>query len=206
MFHHAIFMASVFRHVIRNRIKCVPVLELISIYWLMSFFLTREFPTTYYCTYLDLWTRLIYVEFYVPNIRSCKRFICRIVSFSFEESQLICFAFLYFYFTFLCFAFLCLAMTSTWVTFLLFFIVRMVHAQDLRITVVVNADSTNAVELTACSNIPDLSLYFLFSTAFFQFPNGSSAVAGQHIYVANDIINFTAFYGFAPDFTSSIAF
>ena len=68
------------------------------------------------------------------------------------------------------------------------------------------------IELYVLSDIPDLSL---FGVGFANNGGGTdgeeftfdavSATAGQFIYVASDLDNFTAFFGFAPDFVTSSA-
>ncbi len=67
-----------------------------------------------------------------------------------------------------------------------------------------------AVEFYVVNDIPDLSLYGFGSAnngggsdgQEFTFP-AVSATAGDYIYVATETTNFTAFFGFAPDYTSS---
>ena len=70
-----------------------------------------------------------------------------------------------------------------------------------------------AVELTAISDIADLSRYSLDSatngslatpTSQFTFPAGSVA-AGDRVYVSSETAGFTEYFGFAPTYTSSIA-
>jgi hypothetical protein len=69
-----------------------------------------------------------------------------------------------------------------------------------------------AVEVRACADIADLSIYGLGSAnngggtdgEEFTFP-ADSAVEGQFIYVASEAPQFTAFFGFAPDYTHSMA-
>ena len=67
-----------------------------------------------------------------------------------------------------------------------------------------------AVELTVLEDIADLSVFGLGSAnngggsdgEEFTFP-ADSAAAGDRIYVASEAPQFTAFFGFAPDYTSS---
>ncbi|NDV61782.1 hypothetical protein G0Q06_04900 [Puniceicoccales bacterium CK1056] len=69
-----------------------------------------------------------------------------------------------------------------------------------------------AIEVYVTADIPDLSIYGLGSAnngggsdgEEFTFPVGS-ATAGDFIYVASEVPQFTAFFGFAPDFTSGAA-
>jgi hypothetical protein len=89
-------------------------------------------------------------------------------------------------------------------------------ASDLIITGVIDGPLTGglpkAVEVRACADIADLSIYGLGSAnngggtdgEEFTFP-ADSAVEGQFIYVASEATGFTAFFGFAPDYTSSAA-
>jgi hypothetical protein len=88
---------------------------------------------------------------------------------------------------------------------------------QLQISAVVDATLPGAlpkaVELVVCSDISDLSMYGLESAnngggaqkVEFTFPSGSSASAGDFIYVASERAQFEAFFGFAPTFTSSSA-
>ncbi len=89
-------------------------------------------------------------------------------------------------------------------------------ASDLVITGVVDGPLTGgipkAIEVVACADIADLSIYGLGSAnngggtdgEEFTFP-ADSAVAGQYIYVSYDVDAFTAFFGFAPDYTDANA-
>jgi len=89
-------------------------------------------------------------------------------------------------------------------------------ASDLIITGVIDGPLTGglpkAVELKACADIADLSVYGLGCAnngggsdgVEFTFP-GDSAVEGQFIYVATEETQFTAFFGFAPDYTDGDA-
>jgi hypothetical protein len=69
-----------------------------------------------------------------------------------------------------------------------------------------------AVELVACSDIADLSIYGLesanngggASAAEFTFPSGSAS-AGDFIYVASETEQFEAFFGFSPNFLDNAA-
>lgn len=69
-----------------------------------------------------------------------------------------------------------------------------------------------AVEFYAVSDIPDLGVYSLSSAnngaalpavAEFVFPVGVSVAAGDYVYVASEAAGFTAYFGFAPDFTTT---
>ena len=69
------------------------------------------------------------------------------------------------------------------------------------------------VELYVVNNITDLSLYGISSanngggttgTPEFTFP-AVAATAGTYIYVASESVEFTNFFGFAPDYTTSAA-
>ncbi len=69
-----------------------------------------------------------------------------------------------------------------------------------------------AIELTALVNIADLSIYGLANANNGGASNGAplltlsgSLLAGETIYVASEAPQFTAYFGFAPDFTSSVA-
>ena len=87
---------------------------------------------------------------------------------------------------------------------------------DLVITGVVDGPLTGglpkAVELYVANDIPDLSIYAVGSAnngggtdgQEFTFP-AVSATAGDFIYVASESIGFTAFFGFAPNFTNAAA-
>lgn len=90
-------------------------------------------------------------------------------------------------------------------------------ASDLIITGVIDGPITGgvpkAVELKACADIADLSIYGLSSANNGGGPTGApeftfpadSAVEGQFIYVSYDVDGFTAFFGFAPDYTDGSA-
>jgi hypothetical protein len=87
---------------------------------------------------------------------------------------------------------------------------------DLVITGIIDGPLTGglpkAVELYAVNAIPDLSIYGLGSASNgggtdgieFTFP-ADSIPAGKCIYVATDITNFNAFFGFDPDYTNGTA-
>lgn len=87
---------------------------------------------------------------------------------------------------------------------------------DLMITGVIDGDLTGglpkAIQLTALNDIADLSIYGVGSAnngggtdgQEFTFP-AIPLAAGTTIYVASEITSFTAFFGFAPDFTSGTA-
>ena len=68
-----------------------------------------------------------------------------------------------------------------------------------------------AVELVALSDIADLSVYGLESAnngnpaSAPEFTLSGAAAAGDSIFVASEATGFTAFFGFAPTFTSSVA-
>lgn len=84
-------------------------------------------------------------------------------------------------------------------------------ASDLIITGVIDGPLTGglpkAIEVKACADIADLSIYGLGSAnngggtdgEEFTFP-ADSAVEGQYIYVSNEDVQFQAFFGFAPDY------
>ena len=84
-------------------------------------------------------------------------------------------------------------------------------ASDLIITGVIDGPLTGgipkAVELIACADIADLSIYGVGCAnngggtdgEEFTFP-ADSAVEGQFIYLATEVDAFTAFFGFAPDY------
>jgi hypothetical protein len=90
-------------------------------------------------------------------------------------------------------------------------------ASDLIITGVVDGPLTGgipkAIEVRACADIADLSIYGLSSANNGAGPTGApeftfpadSAVEGQYIYVATEADAFTAFFGFAPDYTNGSA-
>ncbi len=69
-----------------------------------------------------------------------------------------------------------------------------------------------AIELTVLEDIADLSIYAVGSAnngngggdEEFEFP-AVSATMGDRIYIATEDIDFTAFFGFAPDYTSNAA-
>ena len=89
-------------------------------------------------------------------------------------------------------------------------------ATDLLITGVIDGPLTGgipkAVELYVVNDIPDLSIFGLGAAnngggtdgEEFTFP-ADSATAGEFIYVATEIPEFTNFFGFAPDYTSGSA-
>ncbi len=89
-------------------------------------------------------------------------------------------------------------------------------ATDLLITGVVDGPLTGgipkAVELYVVNDIPDLSIYGIGAAnngggtdgEEFSFP-ADAATAGQFIYVATESIEFTNFFGFAPDYTNGTA-
>ena len=89
-------------------------------------------------------------------------------------------------------------------------------ATDLLITGVVDGPLTGgipkAVELYVVNDIPDLSIYGIGAAnngggtdgEEFTFP-ADAATAGQFIYVATESIEFTNFFGFAPDYTDGTA-
>jgi hypothetical protein len=89
-------------------------------------------------------------------------------------------------------------------------------ASDLIITGVCDGPLTGgipkAVELKACADIADLSIYGLGCAnngggtdgEEFTFP-ADSAVEGQFIYVSYEVDAFTAFFGFAPDYNGGQA-
>ena len=89
-------------------------------------------------------------------------------------------------------------------------------ASDLIITGVIDGPLTGglpkAVELIACADIADLSIYGVGCAnngggtdgEEFTFP-ADSAVEGQFIYLATEVDMFTAFFGFAPDYTDYTA-
>jgi len=89
-------------------------------------------------------------------------------------------------------------------------------ASDLIITGVLDGPLTGgipkAVELKACADIADLSIYGVGCAnngggtdgEEFTFP-ADSAVEGQFIYLATEADAFTAFFGFAPDYVDYTA-
>jgi len=89
-------------------------------------------------------------------------------------------------------------------------------ASDLIITGVVDGPLPGglpkAVELKACADIADLSIYGLGCAnngggtdgEEFTFP-ADSAVEGDFIYVSYEVDGFTSFFGFAPDYTDNVA-
>ena len=66
-----------------------------------------------------------------------------------------------------------------------------------------------AIELFATSAIPDLSIYSIDNANNGGAFDGTtialsgSAAAGQYIYVASEAVEFTAYFGFSPNFTGS---
>ncbi len=89
-------------------------------------------------------------------------------------------------------------------------------ATDLLITGVIDGPLTGglpkAVELYVVNDIPDLSIFGVGGAnngggsdgEEFTFP-ADSATAGQFIYLATEAIEFTNFFGFAPDYTDGTA-
>lgn len=89
-------------------------------------------------------------------------------------------------------------------------------ASDLIITGVIDGPLTGgipkAIEVRACADIADLSIYGLGSAnngggtdgEEFTFP-ADSAVEGQFIYLSYETDGFTAFFGFAPDYLDGSA-
>ena len=90
-------------------------------------------------------------------------------------------------------------------------------AQDLIITAVYDGPRTGGtpkgVELYVAADIADLSVYGVASanngggpsaTPEFVFP-AAPATAGDYLYVASEVPEFTAFFGFAPDYVSGAA-
>ena len=89
-------------------------------------------------------------------------------------------------------------------------------ATDLLITGVIDGPLTGglpkAVELYVVNDIPDLSIFGIGGAnngggsdgEEFTFP-ADAATAGQFIYVATESIEFTNFFGFAPDYTDGTA-
>lgn len=87
-------------------------------------------------------------------------------------------------------------------------------AQDLMITAVfdgpLSGGTPKGVELTVLNDIADLSVYGLGSAnngggsdgVEFTFP-AESRKAGETIHIATEIPQFTAFFGYAPDFESN---
>ena len=88
-------------------------------------------------------------------------------------------------------------------------------ADDLIITGVIDGPLSGgvpkAIELYAVNDIPDLSIYGLGSAnngnggGEQEFTLAGAAEAGDYIFVASEEDGFTSFFGFAPDFTSSVA-
>jgi len=90
-------------------------------------------------------------------------------------------------------------------------------ASDLIITGVIDGPLTGgipkAIEMIACADIADLSIYGLSSANNGGGPTGApeftfpadSAVEGQFIYLSYETDGFTAFFGFAPDYTDGSA-
>ncbi|MCA9944179.1 MAG: lamin tail domain-containing protein, partial [Anaerolineales bacterium] len=89
-------------------------------------------------------------------------------------------------------------------------------ATDLLITGVIDGPLTGglpkAIELYVVNDITDLSIYGLGAAnngggtdgEEFTFP-ADSATAGQFLYVATESVEFTNFFGFAPDYTNGTA-
>jgi len=88
---------------------------------------------------------------------------------------------------------------------------------DLIISGIVDADlsggTPKAIELYVINDIADLSAFGLGSAnngggsdgQEFTFP-AVSALAGEYIYVASEVVNFNAFFGFDPDYiTGAVA-
>ncbi|RLJ65643.1 putative secreted protein (Por secretion system target) [Lacinutrix venerupis] len=99
--------------------------------------------------------------------------------------------------------------------FLLFTIsLSLSYGQDLVLTGIydgpLSGGTPKGVELYAIADIPDLSIYGIGSAnngggtdgEEFTFPNDVIA-AGTYIYVASESTQFTNFFGFAPNYTSS---
>jgi len=90
-------------------------------------------------------------------------------------------------------------------------------ATDLIITGVCDGPITGgipkAIEVKACADIADLSIYGISSANNGGGPTGApeftfpadSAVEGQYIYIASEDVAFPDFFGFAPDYTSGMA-
>ena len=90
-------------------------------------------------------------------------------------------------------------------------------ASDLVISGVIDGPLTGglpkAIELRACADIADLSIYGLSSANNGGGPTGApeftfpadAAVEGQFIYVATETPLFNAFFGFDPDYTDGSA-
>jgi hypothetical protein len=73
--------------------------------------------------------------------------------------------------------------------------------------------SPRGIELYAIGNIPDLSKYGISiksvggvipGTPTYTFPTSTAVAAGTFIYVTNDLTEFTEFFGFAPDYVTTI--
>jgi uncharacterized protein len=68
-----------------------------------------------------------------------------------------------------------------------------------------------AIELYACEDIADLSIYNIETpnnggvALGAEFALSGSATAGEYIYVASESAGFTAYFGFAPDFVNGVA-
>ncbi len=68
-----------------------------------------------------------------------------------------------------------------------------------------------AIELYACEDIPDLSIYNSETpnngavAVGSEFALSGSMLAGDYFYVASDTANFTAYFGFAPDLVNGVA-
>ncbi len=90
-------------------------------------------------------------------------------------------------------------------------------ASDLIITGVIDGPLTGGlpkcIELIACADIADLSIYGLSSANNGAGPTGApeftfpadAAVEGQFIYVATEVPMFNTFFGFDPDYTDGSA-
>ena len=88
-------------------------------------------------------------------------------------------------------------------------------ASDLLLTGIVDGPlsggTPKAIELYALTDIADLSIYGLGSATNgggspgVEFSLSGSASAGTFLYVASESTNFNAFFGFTPDFASSVA-
>ncbi len=68
-----------------------------------------------------------------------------------------------------------------------------------------------AIELYACEDIPDLSIYNIetpnngAAAVGSEFALSGSILAGDYFYVASETANFTAYFGFAPDLVNGVA-
>ncbi len=85
---------------------------------------------------------------------------------------------------------------------------------DMIITGIIDGPLTGglpkALELTALVDIADLSVYGISgvnnggaSSGVPDFTLSGSALAGERIYIASESVQFAAFFGFAPDFTTA---